>query len=474
MALGDPGDFGAVFRHAGETTAAWMTNRLINDQYEKWVDGPQSEFEASLREAEGIMQQDFDKDPEGISKGILMYKAALNTYTNEASRFPNNPKIAGASQQQIAYAQQGMNEIYGLAETKQNVAESRAKEDELGASADLKRAQAAKLRKDTAGGPERPEQIPYLSGQPGTVANSAQLYTNISANIDRPSTEADRKAIQTGMAEIRTALAQQKLSEILGTDKGDNTRWTMTDENLKSVAATMIDPARVRDAFLLKKMREEGPLVHRVNPQEIEDNFGFLENPEAASPFRVTDRSLTDNQILGQVLGADVLLGLKQGGINVNNITAVGRALPDEIADLGFGPLQSGFRTVLLAGGGIPHTSPPTQFKTPAQIRSWIEAFGNSKIDEAIGGRGVADNQLNVEARKARVKARNLLKAMLDKYTNPISGALGVGPKSLRPKDTEFLFPEKTSFGEMERGMRRGGAALGSFLERVTKPSEVK
>ena len=330
-------DFGTT---VGLAFGRHMQEKWDKEKHEEFMEGAYAEFQQELLST----QQMDPNDPNSASNAIQGIKHSVNKLMDAANRFPNNPLISKVAQDAYTRTMDGLRMEFELQEQAASTAKDRATAEETGLLAEPKKdllgaqteeayahgryydAQARSEAEAARTGGDK-EGIPYMSGPPGSVTNLGMLYANIKANADRPPNDAARKSWEKAIAFTAGQMAQTRLNQLIGTPGGpDGGLWTQSEASLNAIIATMIDPVRVKNAAILEKMREEGPLVHNIPSDLINENFEFLENPMLASPFKVIDAPIADEALMGQVLGSDALALFSQreegltGPLKINKV----------------------------------------------------------------------------------------------------------------------------------------------------------
>ena len=426
----------------GEAVGGLLKQRLHKKQYEDFLAGPTKELQASLQQANDILLD--ESNPEGPSQGMAMLKSSLETYMDEGARYSDNPIIQQRVQQtfrtNMDFLKQEFAMKFDAAKNERAQAKAKREQETHDATIEKTKAETAKLKaesgkigKEAAGADDMPE---LFSGKPGSIDpmqedpdRAKELWNRIEIAVDRPGSEAQRKAVEFGMGDIRNRMAQQKLAEMAGRGEIKPTskdaagmptgggQWDVFNpEDLAAVAGT-IDATEVRNRYIMERAKTEGGF-HGIKPDAIDKEFGVVVDPTKANAFRPLKNSVSSEN-LGKVLfgvgGWDALRDSKTRA-RPRNLDEAAARLPASIEEA-HGPIAETFKRY--AKGQLPEGIDPKSIKKPEELDALLYKAGYSLITAVIGDNAPA-NALDEGMKQNRLEAKKLVESMVEKYRDEI------------------------------------------------------
>jgi hypothetical protein len=275
-----------------------------------------------------------------------------------------------------------------------------------------------------------------FSGAPGSLTQeddagrSQELWSRISNSVDKPKNEAERKAVDAGLGENRTQMAQQKLAEMAGrgelrpdkkdpitgaTTKGEP--WDVYNQDHLAAVAGTIDPATVRNNFIWRKAQEEGP-QQGVSPKSLDDAYGVIVDPTKASAFRPLKTPVSSENLGKIFFGAGGWSSLADETTHVRpkNLAEAAKRLPETIDDA-HGPIADVYKK-LGSGEGLIGVD-RTQIKTVDDMKKLMNRQAVKLVGSIIGD-NAASSTLPAGMVENRNEAVTLINAMTNKYAQQV------------------------------------------------------
>lgn len=424
----------------GEAVGGLLKQRLHKKQFEDFLAGPTKDFRDQMQQAQDILMD--EANPEGPAQGMTMLKTALEQYMDEGARYSDNPIIQDRVQQTFKSNMDFLNmefkQKFETAKNEREVAKSKRESEAHEVDMGLKRAQtketlASAQEKSVKAGVEEAEAMgPQLfSGIPGSIDpmqedpdRTRELWTRIENTIDQPGSEAKRKAVEFGMDDIQTKMAQQRLIEM--TTRGEVRQpkkgelgavaepWDMYNpEHLEAVKGT-IDRTEVRNRFILEKAKTEGG-YHGIEPGLIDKEYGVIVDPTKAGAFRPLKNAVSSEnlgKIMFGVAGWDQLRDPKTKARPTNLAEAEAR-LPATVAEAN-GPIAQIFKEFTL-----PEGVDPKSLKSADDVKALLSKRAGNLV-KAIVGANANSNKLDEGMKNNRLEALKLVNAMIDKYGDEV------------------------------------------------------
>ena len=428
----------------GEAVGGLLKQRLHKKQYEDFLAGPTKELQASLQQANDVLLD--ESNPEGPSQGMAMLKSSLEAYMDEGARYADNPIIQQRVQQtfktNMDFLKQEFVQKFAAEKNSREKAKEAREVETHDADIKLKEADTKlKLAKAGEAGAKAKEgaegDMPELfSGKPGSIEpmqedpdRAKELWTRIETAVDRPGSEAQRKAVEFGQDDIRNRMAQQKLAEMAGRGEVKPTskdasgmptgggQWDVFNpEDLAAVAGT-IDPQEVRNRYIMEKAKTEAGF-HGIKPEAIDKEYGVVVDPTKANAFRPLKQSVSSEN-LGKILfgvgGWDSLRD-SQTRARPRNLEEAAARLPAAL-DEAHGPIAETFKKY--TKGQLPEGIDPKSIKTPEDLEKLLYRDGYSLVASVVGNNAPA-NKLDEGMRQNRLEGKNLVDAMVEKYRDEI------------------------------------------------------
>jgi len=420
----------------GEAVGGLLKQRLHKKQFEDFLAGPTKEFRDNMQQAQDILMD--EANPEGPAQGMTMLKTALEQYMDEGARYADNPIIQSRVQQtfktNMDFLDMEFKQKFAAAKNEREAAKEKRDVEAHGVEMGLKQAQtkeklATAKEKSVKADVEEAEAIgPQLfSGLPGSIdpmkedpERAKELWTRIENSIDQPDSEAKRKAVEFGMDDIQTKMAQQRLiemtvrGEVRQPKKGElgavAEPWDMYDpEHLEAVKGT-IDRSEVRNRFILEKAKAEGG-YHGIKADELDKEYGVVVDPTKANAFRPLKTAVSSEnlgKIMFGVAGWDKLRDAKTKA-RPRNIGEAKARLPASVNEVD-GPIAKAFKEFEL-----PEGVDPASLKTPDDIKELLSKRSMTLV-KAIIGNNANSADLDEGMRNNRLEAVQLVNAMIDKY----------------------------------------------------------
>jgi hypothetical protein len=425
----------------GAQVSGLITERLHKKQFEDFLAGPSKDFKDTMQQATDNLMD--ETNPEGPAQGMSMLKSALETYMDEGARYADNPIIQGRVKQAFEMNMKMLDMEFKM----QNNREGREEKDAAAAhesekwgveKANIQAQTAERLAKAGASGranQDAAQGSSMFSGAPGSLTmgdekgRTKELWSRIEGRVDRPENEAERKAVDTGMGEIRTQEAQKRLAEMVArgetqkgavdplTKKPTEEPWDIYNkEHLDAVAGT-IDPADVRNRYIMKKANEEGP-QQGLSSQAIDEAYGVLVDPTKANAFRPL-KTPVSSENLGKIMfgmgGWDSLRDptSKARPKNLDEATA---RLPETL-DQARGPIADTYKK--LATGAVMMGVKVEDIKTVEDMKKLMNQHA-AKLAMAIIGDNADSSTLPEGMQQNRVEAGKLISAMTEMYAEEV------------------------------------------------------
>lgn len=482
-------EFVEAVQNFGSQVGGILRDRLHKKQFEDFLAGPTKEFKDSMQQAQDILLD--ETNTEGPSQGMQILKGALETYMDEGARYADNPiiqqRVMATFKMNMDFLNMEFKQKFDAAKAESEKAaakrEGRYKEAQIGAQNALTAKYQAETDKIKQGDAETASAVQLFSGKPGSIDPTMEdpnrvheLWSRIENAIDRPSSESERKSVDAGMGEIRTQMAQQKLAEMAGrgeqrpasTDAaglptgGGN--WDVYNpEHVAAVAAT-IDPAEVRNRFVMEKAKAEGQ-HHGIGPELLEKEFGVVVDPTKANAFRPLSEPVSSEN-LGKVLfgvgGWDTLRDPNTRA-RPKNLSEATERLPASISQAS-GPLAETMKR--FTRGELPEGVDPTAIKSPEELERLLLKEGYRLITAVVGNNAPAGT-LNEGMKQNRLEAKKLVDAMVDKYLDEIYANVTGKPRKVEGKTEAEAAQSFPLLGSAAR-------TIGKVTRGVLKPAKDK
>jgi hypothetical protein len=483
-------DFNEAVQTFGVQVGGLLRDRLHKKQFEDFLAGPSRDFKDSMQQAQDVLMD--EANPEGPAQGMQMLKGALETYMDEGARYADNPIIQQRVQSAFKFNMDFLNMNYKMKFDAYNAEKAKVTEARETEMFGLKKANMeaqTKERLAKAGKADAEAQAKgdvgasnLFSGAPGSIpaggesARAHELWSRINNTIDRPSSEAERKSVDAGLGEVRTQMAQLKLGEMVGRGEqkpagkdasgmptGGGYWDVFNPDHLADVAAT-IDPAEVRNHFIMNKAKAEAP-QQGVNPESLDKEFGIIVDPSKANAFRPLSQPVSQDN-LGKILfgagGWDSLRDAKTRLAPATLEVTMSR-LPASIEDVQ-GPIGQAFKR--FTAGELPEGVDRNSIKSIDDIKNLLHKQAYDLITAAIGN-NASSKSLSEGMKQNRLDALNLVNAMTEKYAAEIYATITVKAKKA---------PQGKSDAELVEGnpllsgvARRVGAITTGLLKPLQK-----
>ena len=432
-------EFQQSVKNFGEAVGGLLKQRLHKKQFEDFLAGPTKEFRDTMTQAQDLLMD--EKNPEAAAQGMQMLKSSLESYMDEGARYADNPiiqqRVAQTFKMNMDFLNMEFKQKFADQNNERAAAEAKQKteaheKDMLvkDSTIQLNKAKAGKEAGANAAKAAEGSEPQLFSGRPGSIEPmqkneelAKELWTRIETAVDRPNSEAQRKAVEFGMEDIRNQMASQRLAEMAGrgeikpkgTGVGEVDRpWDVFSAEDKAAVAGTIDPVEVRNRFIMEKAKAEGS-YHGIKPELIEAQYGVVVDPTKANAFRPLDRAVSSEN-LGKIMfgtaGWDSLRDEKSKSRPKNLSQAIER-LPENVAEA-HGPVAEVFKRFQLPEGVDPST-----LKSPDDVKALIgqEAFN---LITAIIGNNAPSQTLDAGMKENRLEALKLVNAMIDKYSEQV------------------------------------------------------
>ena len=487
-------EFQQSVKSFGEAVGGLLKQRLHKKQFEDFMAGPTKEFRDSVTQAQDLLMD--DSNPEAPSQGMQMLKGALETYMDEGARYGDNPIIQQRLTQTFKTNMDFLNmEFKSKFDAQKNArAEAEAKQKTETHEAGLAKtraetskltAEAGKIKTETGDKASEPQ---LFSGRPGSIepmmedpARARELWTRIETTIDRPGSEAQRKAVEFGMQDIRSQMAAQRLAEMAGRGEIRQPKAGVVDsqarpwdvfsaEDREAVAAT-IDPTEVRNRYIMEKAKTEAS-YHGIKPEVLDATYGLVVDPTKANAFRPLKQAVKSEdlgKIMFGVAGWDRLRDEKSKA-RPRNLTEAGERLPADVNEA-HGPIADKFKNFQLPEGVDPKT-----LKSPEDVKALLQKQAFELVTAVIGDNAPSPT-LDQAMQENRLEAMKLVNVMIDKYADQVYERV-TGKKKVPSGMTEAEAAEKwpvlgiagRRIGQVTRGvlrpaMNKAGSLLKDFTE---------
>ena len=431
-------EFQQSVKSFGEAVGGLLKQRLHKKQFEDFLAGPTKEFRDSMTQAQDLLMD--DSNPEAAAQGMQMLKSSLESYMDEGARYSDNPiiqqRVAQTFKVNMDFLNMEFKSKFDAQKNEREAAEAKQKAEAHGVEMGLKRSTTAlnlaKAGKEKAAGEKEAEgsEPQLFSGRPGSIEPmqkneelAKELWTRIETAIDRPNSEAQRKAVEFGMEDIRNQMASQRLAEMAGrgeikpkgTGVGEVDRpWDVFSAEDKAAVAGTIDPVEVRNRFIMEKAKAEGS-YHGIKPELMEAQYGVVVDPTKANAFRPLDRAVSSEnlgKIMFGVAGWDRLRDEKSKARPKNLAEAIER-LPADVNEAQ-GPIAQKFKEFAL-----PEGIDPASLKSPEDVKALLGKQGYDLVTAIIGD-NASSTSLDAGMRENRLEAMKLVTAMVEKYAEQV------------------------------------------------------
>ena len=432
-------EFQQSVKSFGEAVGGLLKQRLHKKQFEDFMAGPTKEFRDTVTQAQDLLMD--DSNPEGPAQGMTMLKTALETYMDEGARYGDNPiiqqRVTQTFKTNMDFLEMEFKSKFDAQKNEREAAEAKQKteahEQEMlvkKSTVKLNDAKAAKTDAEAKGKPGESE--PQLfSGRPGSIEpmmedpdRARELWTRIETTIDRPGSEAQRKAVEFGMQDIRSQMAAQRLAEMAGRGEirqpeagvvGAQARpWDVFSAEDKEAVAATIDPAEVRNRYIMEKAKTEAG-YHGIKPEVLDATYGLVVDPTKANAFRPLDRAVKSEdlgKIMFGVAGWDHLRDEKTKA-RPRNLTEAAERLPADVNEAN-GPIADKFKNFQLPEGVDPKT-----LKSPEDVKALLQKQAFELVTAVIGDNAPSQT-LDSAMQENRLEAMKLVNVMVDKYADQI------------------------------------------------------
>ena len=433
-------EFQQSVKNFGEAVGGLLKQRLHKKQFEDFLAGPTKEFKDNMTQAQDLLMD--DSNPEAPAQGMQMLKGALESYMDEGARYADNPiiqsRVAQTFKMNMDFLNMEFKQRFQAQENERAATEAKQKTEAHGVEMGLKRsttalnlAKAGKEASATDAKAAEGSEPQLFSGRPGSIepmqedpSRARELWTRIETTIDRPGSEAQRKAVEFGMDDIRNQMAAQRLAEMAGRGEirqpkagevGAIARpWDVFSPEDKAAVAGTIDPAEVRNRYVMEKAKAEAS-YHGIKPESIEEQYGVVVDPTKANAFRPLERPVS-SESLGKVLfgvaGWDALRGAKGSG-RPRSISEATDRLPASV-DEAHGPIAETFKQFKL-----PEGVDPSALKSPEDVKDLIRKQGFNLVT-AVVGNNAPSSSLPEGMKNNRLEAMQLVNAMVEKYAEEV------------------------------------------------------
>lgn len=468
MGVLNRGDIEAI-GGAADTLGGLLQDRWYRKQMEDFT---QNELAAYTTQSASLQaQMATEDDPDKMAMVFNSWGKMTTDFLTASSgaKYAGNPYIAKVSQDLFNATNTGLTDFLSVeGQLEERGAEGQARKEEerglrvRGAEAEIGGAEA-KAGMDVEHGllykaqRERPQDFRAAGAGKGPSRFTGPIGTHPAqwhSNMYSPQNTDERVKQFT---EIRRDMAKQLLSEKRGQDKpggGAFGKWGDDPKDLETLANSISEEK-------IAKEWERRTIINETQAAGQDPNIALMafgdryQNKTPYEKFTPMTGDVTDDQILANLWGPEATSGIKMViGEQVANIDTVMKNLPDNIGELGNGPLQGIFIETLSDGGLIPNIG--KQVETYDQLVRLLLSKGNWMIDKNIGGRGKADSELKKGTVRARTQARKLHKAMVAKYAPQIALGLEIEPPSEGPSIMS-LFRESTPVKLINRGIKELG-----------------
>jgi len=433
-------EFQQSVKSFGEAVGGLLKQRLHKKQFEDFLAGPTKEFKDNMTQAQDLLMD--DSNPEAPAQGMQMLKGALESYMDEGARYSDNPiiqaRVAQTFKMNMDFLNMEFKQKFEAQKNERAEAEAKQKAEAHGVEMGLKKsttalnlAKAGKAASEKDAKAAEGSEPQLFSGRPGSIEpmqedpdRVRELWTRIENTIDRPGSEAQRKAVEFGMDDIRNQMAAQRLAEMAGRGEirqpkpgelGATERpWDVFNAEDKAAVAGTIDPAEVRNRYIMEKAKTEAS-YHGIKPELIDAQYGVVVDPTKGSEFRPLKNSVSSEN-LGKVLfgvaGWDKLRDEKSKA-RPRNLTEAIERLPANVADA-HGPIAETFKKFQLPEGIDPKT-----LKSPEDVKDIIRKQGFNLVTAIIGD-NAPSSTLDEGMKNNRLEAMKLVNAMVDKYAEEV------------------------------------------------------
>lgn len=431
-------DFNEAVQNFGVQVGGLLRDRLHKKQMEDFLAGPSKDFKDHMQEAQDLLLD--ETNPEAAAQGMQMLKAGFETYLDEGARYADNPIIQQRLKSAFQMNMDFLNMNYKMKFDAVDREKAKVKEDRETVKWDLDMAniqaqtkeRLAKAGQADAKAEGDVEATSLFSGKPGSIeagdesARAREMWSRINNAIDRPGSEAERKSVDAGLGEVRTQMAQMKLAEMAGRGEhrktsagttGASEEWDVFNKDHLDAVAASIDPAEVRNRFVMAKALAEAP-QQEIKAEDIEKEFGIIVNPAKANAFRPLAQPVSQEN-LGKILfgaaGWDQLRDPKTRNAPATLEETIGR-LPASI-EQAQGPVAEVFKR--FTAGQLPEGVDRGSIKSPEDIANLTRRQAYLLINAAIGD-NAPSKSLSKGLQQNRLDALALVNAMADKYAKEI------------------------------------------------------
>ena len=418
----------------GKSISETLKDRWYKKQLEDFQSNEMAAYLAQHASLQAQMQQ--EEDPDAMAATWRAYGAMTSEFLTVASgpKYVGNPYIANISQQLFVATQNGLDKFLQVEEKfdertpagQQLAARGREAEVAVQEAQALKDTEAGLLSRRKrlhpaefhAPGAVPKDQVMFL-GQPGTLP--AQWM----ANMYRPDLNEERKA---QMDQVRREMAQKLLTEKMGQPKGSIGHQWGLDQGEKAdleILGSQVPEEEVRREWEKQVIIREATAMG-IPPAMALAQFGDrYEEKTPIDAFTPMTGRVSDELIVKNLWGPDNTAVIQTlTGQDTVNIDKLMTSLPDDLGDLGAGPLQMAFHSTIDEGGAYPGTA--ERVETYDQLVQMLTARGATLVNAHIGGLDVPDSELDAETKQSRTQARKLYMAMVSKYAPMVALGLDI------------------------------------------------
>ena len=406
-----------------------------------------------------------DSDPNGdivanVPKEMIM---TAHDVKMAATQYPNNPLINKTANEFYNISMSSVKELMGFDKQKSDIDKQGADTQYVQSQADTAQADLAagkpsadvehtkaqtsllnRTDPNAGSGSDKPQMV---YGVPrGTVLPSAgalysqiRLWEKTPAGSGGPDQDAWNKAVDSR----REEMAARRWQGMVGQPKNsmpDAEKWTLKD------LAQQIPYEDAKNEARFEEMLTAAPMLG-VSAQEVQDKFGFLTQPGAASAAMTgkPGRPLQEPTIAAMTLGKNKLSDLETSkGKIVQSVKDAIEVLPDDYKQMTSG---DGLVNASLSEG-VEFLRQESNSEALAQLRSApvgtkkkevvriLKAAADRQIDDLfVEARNLSDEEIPEATAKNREKARRIAYAAIEKYQEQIMLDLGLIAPPAAPKE---------------------------------------
>jgi hypothetical protein len=465
----------------GATLGGLLKDRINKKEYDDFLAGPNKDLSDSMRSAQDLLLD--ESNPDAPMQGVKMLQGGLQTYMDEAAKYPDNPLVANRAQQTFNMNMGFLKQEFVMQH--QAAATTRQKSlDE--ATIAGKKAEALKnlgLAKKYSGQSDIEAQKlnPLFSGMPDTIqgADADEKATNmwnaISERASKPQTPTERAQQDVEKGDIRMNRARAMISEMAGRGEVRNIPSKVPgglpdqhvyDPHSKSdldAVAGMVDQDQVNAEWTMRVAQREAT-KQGLDPQIFDKKYGVLVDPSRASAFNPIDKAIPEPTVGKIMMGTAGWSQLFDPNTKTEpkSVKEAATRLPADI-NKASGPLVNLFQQ-------MPSVAKEEGIDSLDKLQKQMLIHGTDIVNQTFGPNKRYD-QLDEGQKKNRDAANELVKAMTLKYSNQIAERMGIVKPKPAPRAgmTDSQIGNLPGIGDI---FRIGGQAINKGKRLINEYTE--